>query len=257
MTTSKSPLFLGTVAKTMQLMQILASRKQPMSLSALARESGFTMGTIQRITFTLEELGYLDRDPENKLYSLSPKNLHLAHGFLATHPLLPPAIPILSNLHSTLNETVNLTQLDGPDIVYLARLPGSQTVAANLHIGARLPALLTAGGRAIISTFAEQERSRFIAEHKPAARTAHSITRPQELKVALGLAREQGFAIVAEEIVLGDLSIGTPVTDAEGRGIAAVSLSVPLRRWSQDKAIQELGPLIRNAANLIGQLHGS
>jgi DNA-binding IclR family transcriptional regulator len=149
------------------------------------------------------------------------------------------AAPYLLDISRTVGETVNLLELDGPDIVYLVRFPGRHLINVDIMVGSRLPAVLTASGTAILSRCPEDMVEGILRRGvKPL--TPQSTTDPARLRKRIRAARERGYAIVVNETVLGDISIACAITDEHGRSVAGISISVPSTRWTPERAEAEL-----------------
>ena len=112
---------------------------------------------MQRLTHTLRILGYIRQHPTPRAYSLSGRMLEFGHTVLATDRLREKAYPFLERLNRRTGETVNLMELEGDEIVYVARFPSLHAVSVDLHVGSRLPAFCTAAGRAMLAQVDEPQ----------------------------------------------------------------------------------------------------
>ena len=98
------------------------------------------------------------RLPDSPLYSLASRVLRLSHNYLRSRELIERATPYLLDIAHTLGETSNLQELDGHEIVFLARFPGRHVLNLDFAVGSRLPAVYTASGRAILSKLDVEQR---------------------------------------------------------------------------------------------------
>ena len=138
-----SPLFMGSVAKCFQVLEALNAAGRAVALTELAAIAQMDRSAVQRVTHTLHALGYLRRHPVTRAFTLSGRMLEFGHTVLATDRLRDKATPHLDALNRKTGETVNLMELEGQEIVYVARFPSLHAVSVDLHVGSRLPAFCT------------------------------------------------------------------------------------------------------------------
>jgi DNA-binding IclR family transcriptional regulator len=168
--------------------------------------------------------------------------LEFGHTVLATNQLREHVQPHLDALNKRTGETVNLMELEGQEIVYVARFPSLHAVSVDLHVGSRLPAFCTAAGRAILSRMEPAEASAHLKAARRTAMTRFTVTDLAELREALDTAREQGYALNNQEAFIGDISVAAPLLDPRGHPLGAVNIAVPSPRWQLDDVLQKLVP---------------
>jgi IclR family transcriptional regulator, pca regulon regulatory protein len=140
----RSSLFVGSTGKAFQVLEAFSGSQRRMSMAEIARAAGLDRSATQRLVHTLEQLGYLRRIPDSLLYGLSSKVLGLSYNYLRANELIDKASPYLLEISRTIGETTNLQELDGHEIVFLARFPGRHLVNVDITVGSRLPAVFTA-----------------------------------------------------------------------------------------------------------------
>jgi DNA-binding IclR family transcriptional regulator len=79
--------------------------------------------------------------------------------------------------------------------------------------------------------------------------TPTTVTNIDELLKLLRTARSRGFSTANGEFYKGDLGVGAPILDSNGRAIGAVSISAPSVRWSLKRAIEQFTPFLLDAAD--------
>ncbi len=242
-------LFLGSLAKCFQVLEALNTAGRPVGLTDLARLSGLDRSGVQRITHTLRVLGYLRQDPATKAFRLSGRMLEFGHTVLATDRLRERVQPHLEALNRRTGETVNLMELEGDEIVYVARFPSLHAVSVDLHVGSRLPAFCTAAGRAILSRMEPAEAQALLRGARRTAMTRSTVTDLAGLRAAIDTAREQGYALNDQEAFVGDVSVAAPLLDLRGHPLGAVNIAVPTPRWRLEDVLAKLVPqLLKTAA---------
>lgn len=249
----RSSLFVGSTEKAFQVLEAFNGANRRMSLAEIARQADLDRSATQRLVHTLEQLGYLHRLPDSMLYGLSAKVLSLSYNYLRSNELIDKASPYLLDISRTIGETTNLQELDGHEIVFLARFHGKHLVNVDFSVGARVTAVFTASGRAILSRYGEAEQQAVIAASDLKPVTPMTEVDPAKLLEHLRTAREQGYAAVENQSVMGDISVAAPIIDHRGVAVAAINISVPTTRYSLAEAQAKLAPHVLVAATSISQ----
>lgn len=246
-----SSLFVGSAEKTFQILHAFDHPKRQMPLSEIATLSGLDRSAAQRLVFTLEALGYLRRVHNSRDYALTSRVLQFSYNFLCAHELLHKAAPYLVDLSSTLGETTNLQELAGHEVIYVGRYPGRHLMNVDIMVGSRLPAVFTASGTAILSHASREEQEAAIAATPLRALTPHTITDKGLLLERMQRAAETGYAIIANETVLGDIAVASAILDEHGHAVAAITIAVPTTRWTKERVEAELTHHVQVAATSI------
>jgi IclR family transcriptional regulator, pca regulon regulatory protein len=236
----QSPLFIGSAEKVFQVLHAFDGPDRQMPLSVIANRAELDRSAAQRVVHTLETLGYLRRVNDTRDYAPTLKLLQFGYNYLRGNELVAKAAPYLLDLSRTIGETVNLQELDGADVVFVGRFPGRHLINVQIMVGARLPAVLTASGTAILSRSPQDLVDDILSRADLKPLTSQSVVDPARWRKRIKTARERGYAIITNETVLGDISIGACVTDERGRAIAGISISVPTTRWTVERAESEL-----------------
>ncbi|MBL8288095.1 MAG: helix-turn-helix domain-containing protein [Rubrivivax sp.] len=244
-----SRLFIASLAKCFQVLEALNTAGRAVGLTELALLSGIDRSGVQRITHTLRVLGYLRQDPATRALRLSGRMLEFGHTVLATNRLRERAQPHLEALNRRTGETVNLMELEGDEIVYVARFASVHAVSVDLHVGSRLPAFCTAAGRAILSRLDPAEAQARLKAARRSAMTARTVTDLARLRALLERARDDGYALNDQEAFVGDISVAAPLLDTHGQPLGAINIAVPSPRWQLDDVLARLVPaLLKTAA---------
>ena len=245
------PLFVASVAKAFHLLEALNVAGRAVALTELTALSGMERSAVQRIAHTLKALGYLRQHPVTRAYTLSGRMLEFGHTVLATDRLREKAYPHLETLNRSTGETVNLMEMEGDDIVYVARFPSVHAVSVDLHVGSRLPAFCTAAGRAMLAQLSQDDAMARLAAMRRRPMTDRTLTTLPELGRALAEVRRLGYALNDQEAFVGDLSIAAPLIDRAGRAAGAINIAVPTPRWKLDDARRKLAPRVVASARAI------
>lgn len=252
----RSSLFVTSVEKAFQVLEAFRDTHRVMSMAEVARAANLDRSATQRLVHTMEQLGYLRRLPHSALYGLTSRVLRLSYNYLRSREMIDRASPYLLEMAHTLGETSNLQELDGHEIVFLARFPGRYLVNVDFAVGSRLPAVFTASGRAMLSMLDGAVQREVIRATPLVAVTPHTEVDPKVLLRRIEQAAKQGYAIVQNQTVVGDISLAAAITDHRGHPIGAINISVPSTRWAVERAEEQLLPHVLLAATSISQAKG-
>ncbi|WP_431285174.1 IclR family transcriptional regulator [Humitalea sp. 24SJ18S-53] len=249
-------LYVQSVEKAFRVLGAFGGGRRSLGLTEVAALTGLDRSAAQRFLHTLEGLGYLAKDPATRRFELTVRNLDLGAAYLRNSPLVDRALPYLMELNRSTQEAVNLTILDGTDIVYVARLLSRATLHANIIVGSRLPAYCTAPGIAAMSRLPRVEAERILGASSIRAHTPYTKTDMGEILGSLDLALRRGYAVTAEELFINDISIAAPVLNTQGAPVAAINIAVDKLRCPMEEAEARYAPLITGAAAAISQMQG-
>lgn len=246
-----SPLFNRSLAKAFGILEAFSIDRRSMNLPELAAITGLSKSAVQRLTFTLESLGYLRKDPGSKRYSVTPRTLELGMRYTTTSSLIESASPYLLDLNIKCGETVNLSEPDGLDMIFVSSYPGRRQISVQLPVGGRFPIYCTAAGRAYLSGSSGERVDAVIGGSQIHSYTPNTILDRAEIIRLVDEARTAGFAFANGEFYRGDINIAAPVIGTDGRAIAAVGVSVPVTRWTFESARADIAPQVTEAAQTI------
>lgn len=250
---ARSSLFVGSTEKAFRVLHVFDGPRRFMTLADIARAANLDRSAAQRLVYTLESLGYLKRIEGTRNYGLTAKVLQFSHSYLKANELIDKASPYLLDMSRNLGETCNLHELDGHEVVFVARFPGRHLIHIDFVIGSRLPAYFTASGIAILAALPEAERQDLLKRTRLEALTPYTITDPGQLLEQVDLAAKRGYSIQINQSVMGDISVAAPIIDEHGRAVAAVNISVPTTRWTTERAEAELVQHVHVAATSISK----
>jgi DNA-binding IclR family transcriptional regulator len=250
---ARSSLFVGSTEKAFQVLHTFDGPQRYMTLADIARAAALDRSATQRLVYTLETLGYLKRIEGTRNYGLTAKVLQFSHSYLKANDLIDRASPHLLDISRNLGETCNLHELDGHEVVFVARFPGRHLINVDIVIGSRLPTFFTASGTAILSALPEDERLDILKRTSLERLTPFTVTDPKALLERVRVAAQRGYAVIMNETVMGDISVAAPIIDEHGRAVAAINISVPTTRWTPERAEAELVQHVHVAATSISK----
>ena len=219
------------------------------SLAELAEKTGLSRPAVRRILLTLQRLGYVAGAAGR--WSLTPRVLTIGAHYAATHGVVEITQPHLLRIVELTGESASFAQLDGIDVVYVARVHARRVLSHNVDIGTRLPAHATSMGRVIAAFAPADVVDRIIDEGGLPALTPHTVTDPIAFRDILHDVRHQGYALVDGELEEGFLSIAVPVRDGRGDVVGALAWSTSRGRHTPEDVLRDALPLLLEGAEAI------
>ncbi|PVG80642.1 IclR family transcriptional regulator [Nocardioides gansuensis] len=221
------------------------------SLAELAQRTGLSRPAVRRILLTLQRLGYVAGSGGR--WSLTPRVLTIGQHYAATHGIVEIAQPHLLRVAERTGDSASLAQLDGIDVVYVARVNARRVLSLNVDIGTRLPVHATSTGRVLVAFAASAVVDRVIEETGLPALTAHTITDSIVFRDALHHVRRTGYALVDSELEDGFVSAAVPIRDSKGAVVAALASSTSRGRRTPEDVEREVVPVLLEVAEDIGR----
>ncbi|HJX75997.1 MAG TPA: IclR family transcriptional regulator C-terminal domain-containing protein, partial [Gaiella sp.] len=173
------------------------------------------------------------------------------YAYLSSLTLPEVATPYLRELSHAVDESTSVAVLDGADMVYIARVATRRIMSAAIHVGTRFPAYATSMGRVLLAHAEPAALDDYLARTPLQQLTSHTITDPSALRAELVRVRDQGWALVDQELEEGLRSVAAPLRDGEGKVVAAVNVSAPVRRGEVEEIVEHILPSLLKAATAI------
>ena len=218
------------IERMFALIDVLASREEPMALKDISEQTGLHPSTTHRILNDLTIGRFVDR-PEAGSYRLGMRLLELGNLVKARLNVRDAALAPMRELHRLTQQPVNLSVRQGDEIVYVERAyserSGMQVVRA---IGGRAPLHLTSTGKLFLASEDTQRVRAYATRTGLPGHTRNSITQLPMLERELSKARQYGIARDNEELELGVRCMAAGVFDDQGQLVAGLSISAPADR---------------------------
>lgn len=236
-----------TVVNAMRLMEEFRD-EELLGVTELSRRLALHKNNVFRLLATLEQQGYIEQSCDNERYRLGVKALELGQAFARSRTLLRRARAVLADLVAATREAAHIAVLRDYEVVHVAGDRTERPVMSGLRLGQRLPAHATALGKVMLGCAPEEVRQAydrdFVSGGAPEARTAATITDPHKLFEELRTVGVRGFALDVEECEEGLCCSAAPVYDMDGRVVAALSVSGPRFRLTEERLLSEVAPLV-------------
>jgi IclR family transcriptional regulator, pca regulon regulatory protein len=238
----RGPEFVQSMARGLSVIKAFDENHPELTLSEVASATGLARAAARRFLLTLAELGYVRTN--GRMFALTPRVLELGYAYLSSLSLPQIAEPHLERLVAEVQESASVTVLDDTDIVYVARVPTSRIMRVTISIGTRFPAYATSMGRVLLAGLTEAELDACLRRVSMRPITPRTITDPVVLRAELDRVREQGWALVDQELEEGLRSLAAPIRDRSGRVVAAANIATHAARTSAPEAKRSLLPVL-------------
>jgi IclR family pca regulon transcriptional regulator len=246
--------YLKTLARGFQVLASFTPEKAEASLTDIAEVLGSDASTASRFAYTLEELGYLDRDPETKLYRVSPKIYALTVSLSGPRNIRKVSLPYMEGLRDRTGETVVLGVRDGSEMVVIEVVETRHALVPRGWVGGRVPIYCSALGKATLIHLAGQDLMKLLDTITLVPYTGHTITNRMDLLSELDITRERGWSINKEEFTKGVISVGAPIFSGRGEPSGAVCVDIPSARVPNDRVIEQIASEVVKTAQDISNI---
>jgi IclR family pca regulon transcriptional regulator len=241
------PDFVEALARGLDVLACFDDRHPRMSLTEIADRTGLARPTARRLLLTLAELGFVRLDEGR--FTLTPKVLTLGMAYVGSLGLWEMAQPHLEALVAQTGESSSMAQLDGSDIIYVARVSVPKIITLRVVIGTRFPALQTSQGKVLLAALDPGALAATLAEPSRSGLPPVPAPDPKELEDELRTVRARGWALADEELAPGIRSVAVPVRDGDGEVQAAMNVTVHAAETSRATLIDDYLPRLIRAAS--------
>jgi IclR family pca regulon transcriptional regulator len=243
--------FVEALARGLDVIKAFGPTALELTVSEVAARTGLARPTARRLLLTLEQLGYV-RSIDG-VFTLTTRTLELGTSYIGALGMWEVARPHLLQLVARTGESSSMSQLDGSDIVYTARVPVAKIIALSVRIGTLFPAVATSMGRVLLADRTPDELEEILATPSRSGIIPRVTPSRSELDASLAAIRERGWAMSDEMLSVGVRSIAAPVRDANGRTAAAMNVTVHAAETSIERLTGEYLPLLLATAAAVSE----
>ncbi|MEY3561926.1 MAG: hypothetical protein RL068_1078 [Actinomycetota bacterium] len=232
----------------------MAEIGQPVTASRLAQKLGIPRSSCYQLLEVLLEQGFAVHFEAERRWGLGLAAWELGSAYQRHEPLERLAKPVLERLVWEIGQQTNvvghLGVLDGSDVLYLLEQRPVRSLKLVTDVGVRLPAHLTASGRAMLAKLDKKQLATSFRGRDLGRRTSLGPKDLEELKKILEMESSQGFALEVDEVTMGYASIGVAIVDHLDHPIAGVAITLQSRELEKLQLSQLAAVLIEAAEDL-------
>ena len=203
--------FVEALARGLDILSCFSAERPALTLSEVATATGLARPTARRLLLTLEELGYIRGGAHQ--FALTPRVLALGMAYVGSLGLWDIARPHMERLVATTRESSSISQLDGSDIVYVARVAVPKLITLRVEIGTRFPARFTSQGKVLLAALQPARLAAVLAEPSRSELPPRQPVDHVRLAAELEAIRARGWALADEELAPGIRSVAVPIRD--------------------------------------------
>ncbi len=251
--------------QTLRILSLLASSRGPLPASMIAAQLELPRSTVYHLLAALQEHGFVMHLPEERRFGLGLAAFELSSAYTRQEPLARIGRPLIVALVDQLGFSGHLAVQHGRDVLYIIEERAKGAPALITDVNVRLPAHLTASGRAILSALPKAQlralfpdRGAFVHRGDTAAALPETevIDRYSRLRSVLDATATRGFAVEHGSVTPGFSSVAVPVLDHRGWPVAAIAVTFRDDEVSEDR-LAPLAAEVRGAATtLSSRIHG-
>ncbi|MFF8378318.1 IclR family transcriptional regulator [Streptomyces sp. NPDC015661] len=243
------------VTRAFDILELFLQGDATLSAPEITRRLGLPRTTTHELVTTLTARNYLVPVPgQPGRYRLGVRTYQLGSRYAEQLDLAAEGHQVAREVADTCGETVHVAVLEDTDVIYIAKVDSSHAVRMVSAAGRRLPAHCTAVGKMLLATLPEVELDERLEGRELVGMTPRSLTDPDALRAALAEIRILGVAVEQQESNPDVSCVAAPVRDRSGRVVAALSVSVPVLRWNEDKENELTALAVRGAGELSARL---
>lgn len=241
-----------SLTRGLTLLELIADSYGSVALTELAQQAGLPNSTTHRLLSTMQQQGFVRQVGDLGLWTIGAHAFVVGSSFLQSRNLLALVHPVLRSLMEQSGETVNLAVLDLSDhqAVIIDQVQCTQLMRMSAPIGGKLPMHASGAGKAFLAHLGDEQVTALLHQKGLHYYTPKTLMSPQSLKENLALVRKAGFSFDDEEHALGLRCVAAPIYDEHGEAFAALSISGPIARMTDDR-ITELGALVIREARQV------
>jgi DNA-binding IclR family transcriptional regulator len=247
------PVIIQSVTRALQIIEVLAQYPEGLSVREIANKVNLNVSTTHHLVNTLEAKNYVATLPDG-VYSLGVAIPSLYSAFLAGFQPDVRLLEVLNNLARITRETSYINTWQNDEVVIQAIVESPQALRiGGLYVGYRGYNHARAGGKALLAYLSHEQLDYYLTTHPLISLTPNTINNAEIFKAHLQLVAQQGYAIDREEFAEGVCCIAAPVLLADGKAVAAVSVSVPAQRFAENEAqlISAVTQAARDASTIL------
>jgi IclR family acetate operon transcriptional repressor len=233
-------------------MEALGEADGPIGVTELARQVEMDKSSVSRMLRTLELAGFVSQDPATKSYVLGLALVHLGQKVLRRLNLRNAARLSLESLATRSGECAHIAVLAGDKALYIDQAAPARGVSIDAPVGTLAPLYCTALGKSLLAMQPAKVIDALLPSLVLEAFTRRTHVDITSIRRDLAQVRERLVSFDDEEFSVGVRCIATPVFKHDGTVAAAIGLSGPSPRVT-DERLREWEVMLREEANAISR----
>ena len=227
-----------SLSRAFSILRFIAQNSQGVRLSDIADTVSLPSSTVHRLLTSLEAEQFIRFDSASGHWYIGVDAFTIGNAFVQSSNVLQFSPPHLRHLVSKFAETASIYMENEGEVVCMGQAESHHMMRAITRVGGRVKMHCTGSGKAMLAFWDEKEVEQVISRHGMSSFTEKTISTKERFYKELKKVKKQGYAIDDEEVALGVRCIAVPIFDHQQRSIAALSISGPLSRISNNRVIE-------------------
>ena len=239
---------LSSVQSALKILSLFSFEEPEKRVTQIAKEMGIAKSTASRLLSSLANEGFVKKNKDTQKYSLGTKLLTLYSRMISNLEVVKEAKPYLEQLSKDTSESIQLSQLDGKNVVYIDNIKSTYPFQITSHIGLVNPIHCTSSGKVLLAYQKDRLVDEILVDLDKF--TPSTITDPEILKEELIHIKKMGYSYIENQFIQGIVSIAAPIKDYNNEIIAAISLAGPIQRINGEKSKLYINKVIEAAKKI-------
>lgn len=257
MVDNRKPAVVKSATRTLDVIEFIVNSSKPPTFTAIQEFLDIPKSSLSYLLQDLTNRDYIHYDPDMRVYYPGLKLIQVSASCINNTNMSREVWLGIKKLSDELGETTHAAILDGRFVVYIGKCQGTKDISVVTTIGFKIPAHATALGKMLLSFHSKEEVESRLRNVQLERYTESTIVSPQELITELEKISRQGYAIDNQEIIPGGICVAAPIGDKSHKVFAALSVTVPAIRVSEDflqEIIIKVGAAAANVSMRLGKI---
>jgi IclR family transcriptional regulator, pca regulon regulatory protein len=241
--------FVEAFARGLEVIKAFDELHPVLGISEVANRTNLARPTVHRFLLTLEELGYVQSSPDG--YSLTPKIVDLGMAYVSSRGIFNFAQSHMEALVRKLDQSCSLTQLDGSDVIYIARVTVPKIIHLAVTVGTRLPAVGTSMGHVLLAELDDAKIEEAVATPSLSIFVPAQRYTKEELFQHINFTRQHGYSLSDERFSYGVRAVAVPIRAKDGTVHSSLSMAAHANAASVEQLQEQYLPLLLETAAAI------
>jgi len=247
---------INSVLRAIKILDSFTIEKPTYTNVELSKKLGLNKSTVTALLSSLEEGGFLEKDPKTREYRLTHQLYQLGRVYMSQVDLHKIAIPLLTELAVSCKETVHIGFLNKFKVMNIDTIESTHPIGIRVIRDVPTDAHGSALGKVLLAHLDAQELEEYFRTVELVRHTANTITSKEELRRHLARVKENGYAIDDVELFDDVKCVAAPIFDENSKALAAISISGPAFRMTREKIEKEYIRAVKQTAAQISQRLG-
>ena len=221
-----------------------------LSLTDIATMTDITSPTVYRALSTMQQHGIVHFEEAAQLWSIGSGAFRIGNSFLRKANIIEQSRPVMQQLMRDTKETSNLGMVDDRDVIFLSQVETHEPIRAFHRPGSKGAVYASGIGKILFAYMDDDAARRMLSRTQIQQFTDKTITDIDALIAHKAEMREAGYSYDNEERTLGMRCIAAPIFNSYGEAVAAISVSGPTSRMTDD-SVDEIARTVKQSAATI------